>query len=127
MKILIVLTLFLLTGCASASPLDFLIPTPVLPVTTNYLGHITPPKMNRIYHSLRDTKNETALLEVRKTELDALYMVAKTGNGLVEDTFDPISDMLWIALLGATGGTCLAIPKPGTKAKIERAQAEVPS
>lgn len=126
-KILILLTLpLLLTGCALASPIDFLIPTPTVPVATNYLGHITPPKMNGMYHSLRDTKNETALLEVRKVELDALYMVAKTGNGLVEETFDPLSTVAWGALLAAAVAAGLVTPSPGTRAKIRAAGTQDP-
>jgi hypothetical protein len=128
MKILLILSLVIVTGCASASPIDFLIPTPTVMVTTNYLGHITPPRMNFLYHSLRDTKNETALLEVRKSELDALYMIAKTGNGLVEETFNPISSLAWTLLLGATGAAGLLTPKPGTKAKLDQAlKTPVPS
>jgi hypothetical protein len=126
MKRLLLLLIILLSGCAAASPIDFLIPSPTMGVTTNYLGHVTPPKMNGIYHSLRDTKNETALLEVRKAELDALYFIAKTGNGLVAETFDPISSALWVGLLGAAGAAGLFVDKPGTKKRIDVAKAEQP-
>jgi hypothetical protein len=108
-------------GCASASPIDFLIPTPTMGVTTNYLGHITPPKMNRFYHSLRDTKNEKAMLPVRKAELDTLYEISRVGNGLVEATYDPVSNGAWALLLLGAGALGLTIPTPGTKSKIEAA------
>lgn len=128
MKTLIVVFVFITgAGCATASPIDFLIPTPVMPITTNYLGHITPPKVNRLFHSLRDTKNETALLEVRKVELDALYQVAKVGNGVIIETFDPISTAVWASLLAVAAGAGLAIPAPGTRARIQLAGEKDPA
>lgn len=111
----------LVAGCASASPIDFLIPTPVVPATTNYLGHVTPPKMNGMYHSLRDSKNEKALLAVRKVELDALYQVADNSNGLVIAAINPISTGLWALILAGAASIGLITPKPGTAAKIREA------
>ena len=120
-KLLAILSILGVVGCASASPIDFLIPTPKAPATDEYLGHVQVGKVNRMYHSLSDTKIERRLLDVRKVELQALYSVAKVSNDAIIDFADPISTAAFGALIALAGGAGIMIPRPQEKSKINEA------
>ena len=125
-KPVLLLGLLLITGCVSASPIDWMVPTPVNPIATNYLGHTKLPNINFMFHSLKDTKIESRLFELRKLELDALYNLSVESNKAIIATYDPISDGLWSLLILAAGGLGLSIPKPGTKARVNEALHQEP-
>ena len=126
--ILFVVTAFTLVGCASGSPIDFLIPTPKSPATDVYLDHVQIGKVNWFYHSLSDTKIESKLLNVRRLELQAMYQVAKVSNEAIIEVADPISNAVFGGLIALAGGAGIMIPRPQEKSKIKEALlTDVPS
>lgn len=125
--ILLIAASFMLCGCASASPLDWVLPTrkPSL-ATTEYLGHLYRTNyVNGVYHSLTDTKIEKAMVGIRKMELQGLHYAAKGETELLDAMYSKVSDGAWAGLLGAlslTGlGAGVLIPRPGEKARIKEA------
>jgi len=125
MKTFIPLGFLLLAGCASASPIDFLIPTRGLPASEAFLAEAQPPSCF-VYHNLADTKIERKLMRARMELYKGQYEVAKVGNDAVIAVAEPLSNLAWggiVALLGACG---LMIPKPGTAARVKQAGAMNP-
>lgn len=122
MKMKIIALLFitgLLTGCASGSPVDFLIPTKKSPVAKEYLGHLNLTNdVNHVYHSLSDTKLENQLIEIRKLELQGLYLVNKKYNELMVQTAEPFSNALWIGITMLLTSAGIMVPRPQEKAKV---------
>ena len=121
--ILILAGVLMVSGCATASPIDFLIPTKKpSEATTEYLGHLYPDyKTNRLYHSLSDTKFEKAMVPIRKMELQGLYYAAKGELDFIDMAGSAASNGVWGLLLVGAGALGLTIPTPGTKSKIDAA------
>ena len=125
----LVMALCLLCGCASASPIDILIPTTKPSVaTTEYLGHLTPAGYaNGMYHSLIDTKIEKGLIPVRKMELQGLHLAAKGETELIDYFGSKFSNGIYggiTALLVACG---YMAPRPQEKAKVAEALLKSPT
>lgn len=123
MKKIFLLMALLVSGCASASPIDIAIPTAKPSIaTTEYLGHLAPKGYaNGLYHSLIDTKIESALVPVRKMELQGLHMAAKGETDVIEAIGSKFSNGIWggaTALLIAAG---YMTPRPQEKSKISEA------
>ena len=119
MKYILLYTV-LITGCATASPVDFLVPTRQLPATQEFLGKASPPKAF-LYHSLADTKIEKAMLKARLEIYKGQYELARVGNEVVVTMADPLSNLAWGAILLLLTSLGIAVPKPGTAAKITEA------
>jgi len=122
-------TLILSAGCASATPIDFLIPTKApSEATTEYLGHLYPDyKSNKLYHSLSDTKFEKAMVPIRKMELQGLYYAAKGELDFIDMVGSKMSGAAWTGISALLLAAGIAVPKPGTQAKIDKAKSEFPT
>ena len=112
-----------LSGCAGASPIDFLIPTrKPTPATEEYLGHLySTNNVNRMYHSLSDTKFEKALVPLRKAELEGLAMVAKGELDFIDAVGTMASNGVYGAIVAVAGMVGLNLPRPKEKALIAEA------
>lgn len=124
-KKFIIVAIFTVTlvGCASGSPIDFLIPTktPML-VTKDYLGMLyTTNSVNKMYHSLSDTKIEKHLIELRKVQLQGSYVVAKGEIALIEELGDRMSTGAWLGITAVLGAAGIMVPRPQEKTKINKA------
>ena len=123
MKLLAIL--LLVTGCASASPIDIFIPTKrPSPAYDEYMGHLNPTngyKSNRMFHSLSDTKLEKAMVNVRKMELEGLRYAAKGETELIDAMGSKISNGLWMGITALLATTGIMLPRPQEKGKIAEA------
>ncbi len=126
--LIVILFTTLVTGCV-ASPIDFLIPTKKpTPATQEYLGHLYPTNnVNRMYHSLSDTKYEKMLVPLRDAELKGLKVVAQGELEFIDAVGTTTSNALWGLIVTGAGAMGLFIDKPGTKARIDKAKAEDPA
>ena len=118
--ILSALMVLLLVGCTSATPIDFLIPTKKpSPATQEYLGHLMPTNsVNRLYHSLSDTKYEKMLVPLRDAELRGLKVVAQGELEFIDKVGTATSNGIWGGLVGLAGLLGWQIPRPQEKAKV---------
>ena len=122
MKLLLLLTV-LVAGCASAGPLDLLTPTKrPSGAYREYMGHLyTTNTANGVYHSLVDTTFEKNMVNVRKMELEGLRFAAKGETELIEGIGKMMSNGAWAGLSALLIAGGIALPAPGTKAKIQEA------
>ena len=114
-----------LIGCASATPIDFLIPTRQLPESERFLAEALPPSCF-LYHNLADTKIEKKLMRARLEVYKGQYELARVGNEAVIAFAEPLSNLAWGGILAALAAAGIMVPKPGTTAKIKQAGAMPP-
>lgn len=121
--ILLSLATLSLVGCAAGSPIDFLIPTPRPSVATEeYLGHLYYTNdVNRMYHSLSDTKIEKALVPIRKMELQGLFLAAKGETEIIEQMGSKVSNGLWVGVMALAGLAGWQLPSPREKGNVTAA------
>lgn len=119
-KLLLILPVMLIVGCASGSPIDFLIPARrPSPATTEYLGHLYQTNnVNSLYYSVSDAQINKQLVPIRKMELQGLYYAAKGETELLEGMGSMTSNLIWGAVVGAVGLAGWQIPRPQEKAKV---------
>ena len=119
-KSLVICIVLLVSGCASGTPLDIIIPTPKpSPVYTEYMGNLNyTNNANHLYHSLVDTKREKAMLVPRKMELQGLELAAKGEMDIIESAGDRLSNGLYGTLVALAGILGWQLPRPGEKAKV---------
>jgi len=125
MKIQLLVALLAVSGCAVATPIDFLIPTRQLPESERFLAEAQPPSCF-IYHNLADTKIEKAMMKARLEVYKGQYELARVGNEAVIAFAEPISNLAWGAIVAALAAGGIMVPKPGTSAKIQQAGATDP-
>jgi len=120
--LIVILFTTLVTGCV-ASPIDFLIPTKKpTPATQEYLGHLYPTNnVNRMYHSLSDTKYEKMLVPLRDAELKGLKVVAQGELEFIEAVGTTTSNALWGLAGVALTALGWQLPSPREKAKVVEA------
>lgn len=123
MKHLSILLVLFLAGCASATPIDFLIPTrKPTPATQEYLGHLFPTNAcNGMYHSLSDTKIEKMLVPLRDAELKGLKIVAQGELEFIDKVGTATSNGIWGLIVAGAGLMGWQIPRPQEKAKVTEA------
>lgn len=123
LKGLVLITILALTGCASATPIDILIPTrKPSAATQEYLGHLYQTNnANRLYHSLVDTKVEKAMIPLRNAELKGLKIVAQGEIELYERMGDATSKGVWGGIIALAGLAGWQIPRPQEKGKVTEA------
>jgi len=122
-KIIALLSLITLTGCANGTPIDFLVPTPKpSPATAEYLGHLARTNyVNGMYYSLSDTKINLAMVPLRHAELTGLKIVAQGELEYFDKIGSAVSNGLWGLVVVIAGALGYQLPSPREKAKITEA------
>lgn len=123
MKYILLIPFLFIVGCVGASPIDFLIPTrEPTDATEEYLGHLYPTNnVNRMYHSLSDTKYKKMLVPLREAELKGLQVVAKGELAFMESVGNTASNLIWGGVIGLAGLLGWQIPRPQEKTKVTEA------
>lgn len=123
MRLILWATFFLLVGCANGSPIDFLIPTrKPSPATQEYLGHLYQTNnVNKMYHSLSDTKIEKVMVPLRDAELKGLKIVAQGELEFYEKVGIAVSNGIWGGIVGLAALAGWQLPSPREKSKITEA------
>lgn len=127
--IIALLLLFVLPGCASASPIDFLVPAKrPSPATEEYLGHLyqTNYVANGLYYSVSDAKMHKAFVPVRRMELEGLHAAAKGEMEIIDAIGSKLSNGIWGGLMGIAALAGWQLPSPREKAKVTEALYKAP-
>ena len=123
MKHLSILLVLFLAGCASATPIDFLIPTPKPSHPSQmFLGDLySTNKVNKMYHSLADTKREKAMVPLADALMTGYKIVAQAELEYYDKVGTNASNGLWGLIVAGAGLMGWQIPRPQEKAKVTEA------
>ena len=120
-KLMLIISVMMIAGCATASPIDWLVPTPSDTTMDAFLGDDSPNASLLPYHTLADTIAEKKAVDNKLVVYKAQGELAKGKASFVEAVYAPVSSGLWALLLALAASLGWVMPSPAEKHKVEAA------
>jgi len=120
-KLMLIIPVMMMTSCAYASPIDWLIPTPSDATMEEFLGDDAPNASLLPYHTLSDTIAEKKAVDNKMMVYKAQGELAKGKAAFIETVYAPVSNGLWALLLALAASLGWVMPSPSEKHKVEAA------